>query len=181
MKKVFYSLFILIMLFVITGCGAISSCQVDGETLHFNQQYRDYYITYNYPDEFKQVELDEYSAYQNQEFELYNNNNQKILNLRVEQHSLILSFTPMNEDAQKLENDTNHKGVEQQVIKVNGKNMVRYSYRMKDEFGENTLYYVYYGGYSYMGVNEYIKIIMSNMDGKADFEKAFLSSFRINN
>ena len=31
-----------------------------------------------------------------------------------------------------------------------------------------------------MGVNEYIKITMMNVEGKEDFEKAFMSSFKIN-
>ena len=60
------------------------------------------------------------------------------------------------------------------------KNLVKYSFNKADEFGDNTLYYVYYGGYSYMGVNEYIKITMINVEGKEDFEKAFMSSFKIN-
>ncbi|MBP5684703.1 MAG: hypothetical protein J6X02_05565 [Bacilli bacterium] len=179
MKKFYLMILFIIMSVFVVGCGRISSCTMDGKVLHFNQQYQDYYINYYYPEEFTKVELNEYVSNQKQEYEFYNNN-QKAFKLRVEQHSLLLSFTPMNEDAEALEKDVNHKNVEHQTIKVNGKNMVRYSYRMKDEFGDDTLYYVYYGGYSYMGVSEYIKIYFVNAEGQEDFEKAFLSSFKIN-
>lgn len=176
MKKIVLS--IIAILLILTGCGN-SPVVINGKELIFDKVFKDNYITYNYPSTFNESE-DPYFGKDRKTYELNDENNKTIFRLKVEQYSLILSFGPMEEDAKKIENDKNNKNLNREVIKVNGKNLVKYSFNKADEFGDNTLYYVYYGGYSYMGVNEYIKITMMNIEGKEDFEKAFLASFKIN-
>ena len=179
-KRIILKLLVLVMMFILTGCGSAKK-QMEGTNLTFDKTYKDYYITYKYPSEFKEVPQEQdYSVNGRQVYEFYNSNNELSFILKVEEYSLGLSFAKMEEDAKELETNSAHKNVERKTIKVGRKNLVRYSFNMDDEFGSDTLHYVYYGGYSNAGVYEYIKIYFINVAGKEDFEAMFMPTFKIN-
>lgn len=175
MKRSIRLIGILLFVLLLTGCGNKNT--IGGEELHFTKGFKNHYITYNYPEEFKEKENE--NAYNTKEYEYYKDDKLAFV-LKIEEKSLLLSFKPMEEDAEKLEKDPNNKDIQSTVLKMGKKNIVRYSFRKSDDFGNDTLYYVYYAGYSYMGVSEYIKITFINVDGKEDFEKAFFNNFKIN-
>ena len=177
-KKTLFRILIIIMLFFVTGCG--NKFTMDGKEVNFDKQYKDRYITYNYPGDFKEVIGEaKYPMDMQRTYEYYKDD-KKTFVLKVEEYSLGLSFAKMEEDAKAIETNPNYKNVEQTTIKVNGKNLVRYAFKTNDEFGDNTVHFVYYAGYSYMGIYEYIKIYLINIEGKEGFEEAFLSSFKVN-
>ena len=175
MKKVYLSLILILSIVLLSGCGY----KFDGKKINLDKEYKDNYITYKYPSTFKEKDNKEQYGDKVKVYEYYKDDKLSFI-LKVEEYSLGLSMSKMEEDAKKIEDDKENKNLEQNTIKVNGKAMVKYSFKRKDEFGDNTLYYVYYGGYSYMGVREYIKISLINIEGRKKKKKAFLSSFKIN-
>ena len=180
-KKNMKKLLILIALFLITGCG-INSAKINGNEITLDREYKDNYITYNFPSSFKVKASDDNYSYpleKRMEYEYYENDKLAFV-LRVEELTAGISFLPMNEDAEKLENDSENKNLKRETIKANGKNLVKYSFNRNDDRGENTIYHIYYGGYSYMGINEFFKVYFISQNGVDDFEKAFISSFKIN-
>ena len=46
---------LIIELFTLAGCGE-TEYKMEGKTLNFNEKYKDMYITYMYPSEFKLIE-----------------------------------------------------------------------------------------------------------------------------
>ena len=177
-KKIF---FLVVIALLLTACG-INSVKINGNEIVLDKQYKDNYITYKYPSSFKENKGEEIYAYpleKRMEYEYYEGD-KLVAILRVEELTAGISFLPMDEDAEKLEKDSKNKNINHETIKVNGKNLVKYLFNRDDDFGENTIYHVYYGGYSYMGINEFFKIYFISSNGVDDFEKAFISSFKIN-
>ena len=179
-KKILFSLLI-ISLLIITGCGKQSG-KINGKEIALDKQYKDRYITYKYPSLFKEKEEESIYAYPLQkkmEYEYYENDKLTFI-LKVEELDAGISFLPMNEDKEKLDEDKTIKNLKQETVKSNGKNLVKFTFNKDDEFGTDTTYHLYYGGYSYAGINEFFKVYFINTEGNEDFEKAFISSFKIN-
>ena len=86
------------------------------------------YITYKYPSQFKEVEPDNEYDKKNV-YEFYSDDKLSFV-LKVEEYSLGLSFAKIEEDAKALETDSQHKDVSYKTIKVTGKNLVRYSFKI---------------------------------------------------
>ena len=176
MKRIISVLLCVLLVFSMCSCGS-SSGKIDGKKIELDGEVKNHYITYKYPSAMKEADT---GNDQKKQYEYYNDKGELKFILKVETYSLILSFAPMEEDAQKLLDDTSNKNINDSTVKVNKHNMAMFSFTRDDEFGSDTLYHVYYAGYSYMGVSKYFKIWFINVEGNDSFEKAFLSNFKIN-
>ena len=180
-KKTGFVLMVMAVLLLMSGCGKKTS-EINGNKIAFDQQYKDSYITYDYPGSLKEVSSDEntyrYPLERRMEYEYYEDDKLAFV-LIIEEHDAGISFAPLYDDQEALEKNPDIKNLEHETMKYNGKNFVYYSYNKDDEFGKNTLYHLYYGGYSYAGINEFIKIYFINADDLDDFEKNFMKSFKI--
>ena len=170
-KKIIIYLLITVFIFTI-GCDK----NENNSKYNFDKTYKDTYITYRYPS------LLEDSIINGEKNEVIKHTLKTSdgLLLEIEEHLLKDSFSLMENDMQNVENDEGNKDIEKKVKKVNGKSLVRYSFNKDDEYGNDTVYHIYYGIYSYNGINEYIKLSFKNVLSDEDFEQEFLSLFRIN-
>ena len=172
MKKIFLSLLIILSLFVFSGCTK-KTTMIDGKKINLDKEYKDKYVTYKYPSIFKEKTFDNsnypYPLNNKLEYEYYDSD-KLFFTLRIEENDAGIAFSPMNQDAENLEKDSSNKNLKRETLKSNGKNLVKYTFNKDDEYGKNTLYHVYYAGYSYAGINEFIKIYFINATDIEDFE-----------
>ena len=181
MKKKIFGILMLIALFTITGC-SINAIDINGNKIELDKQYKDRYFTYKYSSTFKEITTDEafpYPIEKRIDYEYYDNDNLLFI-LRVDENDAGISFKPLEEDKEKLEKDNENKNIKSEVFKSKGNNIVKYSYNRDDDFGNDTLYHIYYIGYSYMGVNEFMKVYFINATYTESLEKEFISSLKVN-
>ena len=171
------SIVLIALVFFITGCGTDPT--MDGVELTFDQEYKDMYINFKYPSEFTEKNGAVASPLELQKIYEFRKDGKVTFVLKIEEYASDDAFTRVDEEIKKIE--ATYKDVNHKTVKGNKTKLDRYSYRASDSFGTDTLYYVYFGKYSYLGTNKIIKVYMINVEGRENFEKLFMPSFKLFN
>ncbi len=178
-SKFFKVLVISFLVIVLCSCGKPEDVTIGGTILSFDKEYKDYYGTYLMPSKFM---LTNGSDVNDKVFSLYDSNNDIIYKVNIYQKSLNISTTPMEEDAQAIEDNKNNTITDGRNEEVNNIKWAIVEYKTNTEdFGKDTIIHTYYALYDNMGVRMYYKIEFISLNANKEFETEFLKGFKMNN
>ena len=178
-SKFFKVLVISFLVIVLCSCGKPEDVTIGGTILSFDKEYKDYYGTYLMPSKFM---LTNGSDVNDKVFSLYDSNNDIIYKVNIYQKSLNISTTPMEEDAQAIEDNKNNTITDGRNEEVNNVKWAIVEYKTNTEdFGKDTIIHTYYALYDNMGVRMYYKIEFISLNASKEFETEFLKGFKMNN
>ena len=164
-----------------TGCiyklifGGSSGAKLFGDKITLKDGGSVGHLTYAVPEG---LEADEDDSTRKR-YELENGDGGRFY-VRLEKHSVLLSFTDMQNDAGSIEEDEDNKDIKTESAKFNGTKwaMIRYS-RYDSDLGGDVEMTVYYGTYDRMGVREWYKIVFYNTAENRSFVDAFMKKTKI--
>lgn len=179
MKNKRILIIILLIIILVTGC--TKSVEIDGKKVYFDKEYNDGIIAYKYPGEFKELKPDgDYTTMYEKKMEyVYKENKDQQFILRIEEYQLSKSFREMEEECNNIETSSSYKNLKKEKTMAKNSELRKYSYRTNDQYGDNTLYHVYFGKFYATGLYKYIKVYFINAEDKEEFEETFLSTFII--